>query len=235
MNLTSQKHRIVLVLEISGICKQDLVSYLDLATPMNFLVPDSLPSELQQEAKDRQLVPGQILFHYQDAAKYVFALQEGRIRMVRYTCEGNLVVFQIVRAGESFAESALFTETYQCNAVVEKPSRITCYPKNLVWQTLQNKPDLALNLLPKLARRSQSLKNLLELRSIRSASDRILQYLFFIAAPEQSEISFDRSYKDIATELGLSAEAFYRSLADLERSGVISRRGREIKLLVSQT
>ena len=89
--------------------------------------------------------------------------------------------------------------------------------------------------MPKLARRSQSLKNLLELRSIRSASDRILQYLFFIAAPEQSEISFDRSYKDIATELGLSAEAFYRSLADLERSGVISRRGREIKLLVSQT
>ncbi len=202
---------------------------------MNFLVPDSLPSELRQEAKDRELVPGQVLFHYQDAARYFFALKEGRIRMVRYTCEGNLVIFQIVRAGESFAESALFTETYQCNAVVEKPSRIICYPKNIVWQALQNKPDLALNLLPKLARSSQSLKNLLEVRSIRSASDRILQYLFFSVSPGQSNISFDRSYKDIATELGLSAEVLYRSLAELERSGVISRRGREIKLLVSQT
>ena len=84
---------------------------------MNSLVPDSLPLELRQEAKDRELVPGQVLFHYQDTARYIFALKEGRIRMVRYTCEGNLVIFQIVRAGESFAESALFTETYQCNAV----------------------------------------------------------------------------------------------------------------------
>ncbi len=202
---------------------------------MDFSAPDSLPSELRQEARERELVSGQVIFHHRDTARYIFALKEGRIRMVRYTCEGNLVIFQIVRAGESFAESALFTETYQCNAVVEMPSRIICYPKNVVWQALQNKPDLALNLLPKLARRSQSLKDLLELRSIRSASDRILQYLFFSVSPGQSEITFDRSYKDIATELGLSAEVLYRSLAELERSGVISRRGREIKLLVSQT
>ena len=61
---------------------------------MNFLVPDSLPSELQQKARDRELVPGQVLFHYQDTARYVFALKEGRIRMLRYTCEGNLVIFK---------------------------------------------------------------------------------------------------------------------------------------------
>ena len=202
---------------------------------MDFSVPDSLPSELQQKARERELFPRQVLFHHQDTAQYVFAVREGRISIGRYTCEGNLVIFQTVRAGESFAESALFTDTYQCNAVVERPSRIIYYPKNFVWQALQNKPDLALKLLPKLALRSQSLKNLLELRSIRSASDRILQYLFFSVSPGQSEIIFDRSYKDIATELGLSAEVLYRSLAELERSGVISRQGREIKLLVSQT
>ena len=202
---------------------------------MNFLVPESLPSELQQQAKDRELVPGQVLFHYRDAARYVFALKEGRIHMVRYTCEGNLVIFRIVRAGDSFAESALFTETYQCNAVAEKPSRIICYPKKIVWQAMENQPDLALNLLPKLVQTSQSLKNLLELRSIRSASDRILQYLFFSLVPGQSKVSFDRSYKDIATELGLSAEVLYRSLADLEKSGMIQRKGREIQLLVSQS
>ncbi len=202
---------------------------------MDFSAPDSLPPELLQEARERELVPGQVLFHHQDTAQYVFAVKEGRIRIGRYTCEGNLVIFQTVRAGESFAESALFTETYQCNAVVEKLSRIICYPKNLVWQALQNKPDLALNLLPKLARKSQSLKNLLELRSIRSARERILQYLSFSVSPGQSQIIFDRSYKDIATELGLSAEVLYRSLSELERSGVISRQGREIKLLVSKT
>ena len=91
---------------------------------MDFSAPDSLPHELRQEARDRELVSGEVLFHHQDTAQYVFALKEGRIRIERSTCEGNLVIFNIVRAGESFAESALFTETYHWNAVVEIPSSV---------------------------------------------------------------------------------------------------------------
>ncbi len=202
---------------------------------MNFLIPDRLPPELKKEARYRKLLPEQILFHCRDTAEYIFALEQGRIKLLRYTCEGNLVIFRIVRAGESFAESTLFTEKYLCNAVVEKPSTIIYYPKNVVRQALQAKPSLALSLLPLLASKNQALKNLIELRSIRSANDRILQYLFFSVTSGQNHIIFDRSYKDIALELGLSAEVLYRSLAKLERSGAISRQGKEIKLLISQT
>ena len=198
---------------------------------MDFSVPDSLPSELRQEAKYQNLFPEQVLFNYQDKARYIFALQRGRIRLVRYTREGSLVVLNIIRSRDSFAESALFTDTYQCNAVVEKPSQIVRYPKDIVWDVLNDKPHLALNLLPKFAQKSQYLKNSLELRGIRSAKDRILQYLLFSTTPGQNKIVFDRSYKNIATELGLSAEVLYRTLADLEKSGTISRKGREIKLL----
>lgn len=65
---------------------------------MNLSVPDSLPSQLQNGAIYQNLVAGQTLFHFRDPAEYIFALEVGRIRLVRYTCEGNLVVFQIVRA-----------------------------------------------------------------------------------------------------------------------------------------
>ncbi len=202
---------------------------------MDFSAPDSLPSELRQEARERELVSGEVLFHHQDTAQYVFALKKGRIRIERSTCEGNLVIFNIVRAGESFAESALFTKTYHWNAVVEIPSSVIYYPKNIVWQVLNDQPHLALKLLPKLDRQSQSLEKLLLLRSIRSARARLLQYILLSTLPEQTKVQFDRSYKDIADELGLSAEVLYRSLSELERSGVISRQGREIKLLVSKT
>ena len=202
---------------------------------MNFLVPESLPSELQSKASYKNLVPGQVLFHYRDPAKYIFALQLGRIQLVRYTCEGSLVIFQIVRAGESFGESALFTEVYNCNAVVEESSCVICYPKNTVWQVLNNQPLLTFNLLQKFERKIHNLKELLELKSIRSAKNRLLQYLLFSASPGQTKISFDRSYKDIATELGLSSETLYRSLANLEKSGLINRQGREIELLIEQT
>ena len=202
---------------------------------MNLSVPDSLPSQLRDRANYQNLVAGQVLFHHRDPAEYIFALEVGRIRLMRYTCEGNLVIFQIVRAKESFAESALFTELYHCNAVVEVPSRVICYPKTLVWEVVQNTPDLALNLLRRFDRKSQSLKQLLELRSIRSARDRILQYLLFSASPGETRIVFDRAYKDIASELGLSSETLYRNLAELKRSGIINRQGREIELLIPKT
>ncbi len=134
---------------------------------MDFSVPDSLPLELRQEARERELVSGEVLFHHRDFARYIFALKQGRIRIERNTCEGNLVIFKIVRAGESFAESALFRETYHWNAVVEIPSSVIYYPTNIVWQFLNDKPHLALKLLPKLDRQSQSLEKLFLLRSIR--------------------------------------------------------------------
>ncbi|MDJ0592748.1 MAG: Crp/Fnr family transcriptional regulator [Pleurocapsa sp. MO_226.B13] len=202
---------------------------------MNLSVPDSLPLQLQDRASYQNLVAGQVLFHYRDPAEYIFALEVGRIRLVRYTCEGNLVIFQIVRAGESFAESALFTELYHCNGIVEVPSRVICYPKTVVWEVLQNNPDLALNLLRRFDRKSQSLKKLLELRSIRSARDRLLQYLLFSASPGETRIMLDRSYKDIANELGLSPETLYRTLAELEREEIITRDGRQIELITPAT
>ncbi|MBE9166502.1 Crp/Fnr family transcriptional regulator [Pleurocapsales cyanobacterium LEGE 06147] len=201
---------------------------------MDLSVPDSLPSQLRDGANYQNFVAGQVLFHHRDPAKYIFALEVGRIRLVRYTCEGNLVVFQIVRAGESFAESALFTELYHCNAVVDVPSRVICYPKTVVWEVLQNNSDLALSFLRRFERKNQSLKTLLELRSIHSARDRILQYLLFSASPGETTIVFDRSYKDIANELGLSPETLYRTLAELEREKIITRHGRQVELVTPQ-
>ena len=203
---------------------------------MDLSVPSSLPSQLRDGAKYQNLVAGQVLFHHRDPAKYVFALEVGRIRLLRYTCEGNLVIFQIIRPFESFAESALFTELYNCNAIVEIPSRVICYPKTLLSEVLQNNnSNLALSLLQRFNSKSQSLKKLLELRSIRSARDRILQYLLFSISPGETRIAFDRSYKDIANELGLSSETLYRSLSELQKSGIINRQGREIELLIPET
>lgn len=202
---------------------------------MDLSLPNSLPSQLRDGANYQNLVPGQVLFHHRDPAKYIFVLEIGRIRLVRYTCEGNLVVFQIVRSLESFAESALFTELYYCNAIVEVPSRVICYPKTLVWEVLKNNCSLALSLLKRFDSKSQSLKKLLELRSIRLARDRLLQYLLFSVSEGETRITFDRSYKDVANELGLSSETLYRSLSELQKSGIISRQGREIELLIPET
>ena len=202
---------------------------------MDLSTPESLPSVLRAAITHQNLTAGQVLFHQRDQALATFTVEIGRLRLVRYTSEGDLVVFQVVRAGESFAESALFSDVYCCDAVAEVPSRVIVYPKQLLLTVLRDQPDLAEDFMERLVRKSQSLKVRLELRSIRSARERVLQYLVNAIQPGETTVNFDRPLKNIAGELGLSPEVLYRTLAQLERESIITRADRHITLRTPAT
>jgi CRP/FNR family transcriptional regulator, dissimilatory nitrate respiration regulator len=189
---------------------------------------------LHQTATYQQLPSGQFLFHQGEPASAIFSVVTGRIRLIRYGTNGNEVPLHVARAGESFAEAALFSEIYHCDAVADLPCHIAAYSKLAVLQILQDSPESALDFIALLTRQIQSLRTQLELRNIHSARDRILQYLTFLVEPGQTSITFDRPLKDIASDIGLTHEAFYRSLAQLEREGFLSRHKRQIKLLCSK-
>lgn len=125
---------------------------------MNLSIPESLPPVLHTAIAYRNLAAGQVLFHQRDQAQAIFAVDVGRLRLVRYTSEGEMVVFGVVRAGESFAESDLFSLVYSCDAIAEVPSRVIVYPKQLLLTILPDQPDLASDFMERLARKSQSLK-----------------------------------------------------------------------------
>jgi CRP-like cAMP-binding protein len=196
---------------------------------------DSLPAALQSAATFQNLVAEQVLFHEREPAQAIFAVAVGRFRLVRYTSEGQLVTFQVVRAGESFSESALFSDSYNCNAIAEVPSRVIAYPKQILLSVLQERSDFAINFMKRFERKSQWLKSLIELRSIRSARERVLQYLLTLARHSPTTLTFDRPLKNVASELGLSPEVLYRTLAQLEREGVITRARGQIILRTPTT
>lgn len=138
---------------------------------MDLSIPDSLPTALQRVATYQNLVTGQVLFHRRDTVQAVFAIRTGRLRLVRYTSEGKLVVLRIVRERESFAETALFLEMYGCDAIAESPSQVIAYPKQPLLSVLREQPNFAEAIMARLAWKIQSLKDRLELQSIRSAGE----------------------------------------------------------------
>jgi CRP-like cAMP-binding protein len=48
--------------------------------------------------------------------------------------------------------------------------------------------------------------------------------------PDRRTVDLRGTLKDLAAEIGLTHEALYRTLAALERSGEISRKGERIRL-----
>jgi CRP-like cAMP-binding protein len=71
------------------------------------------------------------------------------------------------------------------------------------------------------------LRQRLELMKVRSAKERVMLYLDFNAGPSGT-VSLPGPLQDIASELGLTREALYRTLASLRaRNSVVSARPRQ--------
>lgn len=178
----------------------------------------------------RSLAAGETLFRQGDPTVAIFAVEDGLVRLVRHTVEAQPVVLHVARRGALFAEAALFSGDYHCDAVAALPSRIRAYPKPDLLAAFRADPALAERFMALLARQVQGLRARLEERNIRSASTRLLHHIALAAGPDGRTMRLDGTLSDLAAEIGLTREALYRALAKLEKAGAIRRSATAITL-----
>jgi len=188
---------------------------------------DTIPPALAAGSTVRQLAAGESLFNQGDRAVAIYQVDSGRLRLVRRTSDDHLVILHTARRGEFFAEASLFAETYHCDAVAAAPSRVRVYPKAEIIALLRTEPALAEAFMTRLAHQLQELRTRMELRNIRSARERLMQYLRLRAGHDDRgrgrTVAIEGQLQDIAAEIGMTREALYRTLAALEADGSIAR------------
>jgi CRP/FNR family transcriptional regulator, dissimilatory nitrate respiration regulator len=194
---------------------------------------DPLPTSLEAGSTVRVLAPGEPLFRQGDPAAAIYKVESGRLRLIRRTVDDHLVILHTARRGELFAEASLFADAYHCDAVAAAPSSVRVYPKQIVMEAMRMDPALAEAFMARLARQLQELRARMELRNIRSARDRVLQYLRLRAGTHGQSIDVEGQLQDIAAEIGMTREALYRTLAALEAEGHLTRTERAILLTKS--
>jgi CRP-like cAMP-binding protein len=177
----------------------------------------------------RSLARNEYLFRQGDKVAAIYFIEHGRLRLDRRTFDGRSLVFGTSSAGEFFVEAALFAEIFHCDAVATEPSRVRIYPKTGVLKALNTDPSSALSFLKLMAHQVIEARQRLELMKVRSAKDRVMLYLDLHAGAEGS-VRLKSELQDIAGELGLTREAFYRALASLEHAGAIERSSARILL-----
>lgn len=182
-----------------------------------------LPEPLQRALITRTYEAGEILHHSGEPSQGIHIVRSGRIRLARYTNEGQLLTFQFVKPQGSFGEWDLFSGVASSSAISEVSSQVMLLPRTELLALHRQSSSLTQAIIHQLIQTVQQLKGRLELREIRSARHRVLHYLQWIATPDQRQIAFEMPLKDVATELGLTPESFYRTLAQLEREGLITR------------
>ena len=185
--------------------------------------PNPLPASLEAGSVIRLLAPDELLFRQGDPAAAIYKLESGRLRLIRRTVDDHLVILHTARRGEFFAEAPLFADAYHCDAIAAAPSSVRVYSKEVVKEALRTDPALAEEFMARLAHQLQELRTRMELRNIRSARERVLQYLRLRAGFHGRSIAIEGQLQDIAAEIGMTREVLYRTLAALAAEGHLTR------------
>ena len=182
----------------------------------------------EQALERRSLARNEALFRQGEKVTAIYFVETGRLRLERRTFDGRTLVLGTTLSGNFFVEAALFADIFHCDAVATEPSRVCIYPKAAVLNALRVDPANAMSFLSLVAHQVIELRHRLEIMKVRSAKERVMLYLDLNAGPDGRTVDLRSQLQDIASELGLTREVLYRTLASLEQAGAIERAGARI-------
>ena len=116
--------------------------------PLVRLLSEDQRREVLGSGSERTLAKGEILFHEADPAEALYAVVDGKMKLVRYSPSGKEMLLHIVRAGESFAEAALFGRgTYPATAVAVVKTRLWCLTRQRLLELIRQSPELGISMV----------------------------------------------------------------------------------------
>ena len=193
-------------------------------------VMDWLPANVRAAAIDHRLKAGEALFRLGSKAAGPYEVIAGRVRLSRVDRSGHEIVLHVAGPGETLAEASLFSAQYHCDAIANTNAIVRLYPKRDVLAAFEQNPKAARAFSEMLAHQVMTLRTRIEQRNIRSARERLRHFLMLSVGPDRRTVALKGTLKDLASEIGLTHEALYRTLAALERAGEIKRKGEKIVL-----
>ncbi|MEN6587282.1 MAG: Crp/Fnr family transcriptional regulator [Sulfuricella sp.] len=179
-------------------------------------------------ARSMEMEKGQTIFRFGDEVDAVYRVLEGEVRLTRFSPEGAEIVLYRARKGEFFAEASLFAARYHCDAICTHPGRCLRLPADALRQRLANDADFALEWIATLSRSLRQQRAAQERLSLKSLRMRVIHYI--VDRGEAGRVELDQPVNRWATELGASHEALYRTLAEMEREGLLLRQGQTLVL-----
>lgn len=195
--------------------------------------PDSLRKLLAPPllalCTSRELAKGECLFRQRQRPRHMHFVVSGEIVLERTGEAGDPVVLQRVRQG-FVAEASLHAASYHCDAVVTTPGSAMVVPLDALRQHLTQEPAFAQRWIAMLNTEVRRLRSQCERLSLKGVADRLLHLVETEGA--NGRLAIGSGLKSLATELAVSHEALYRTLATLEQQRVVERRDGHLVLLV---
>lgn len=207
--------------------------HMQTSTP---ILPSSLPPALQH------LLPtslhglctatlvkkGSLLFQTGKKPQWMFFVVDGEVTLERLSQQGDPVVLQRTRHG-FVSEASLQSAKYHCDARAVANSDVLQIPIQDLAQALRSDADFSARWISMLNQEVKRLRLQCERLSLKSVKERV-RHLIHTEGKDGTYV-VNTGLKSLASQLGVTHEALYRTLADLERSGELNRQDASLVLL----
>lgn len=187
-----------------------------------------LPAPLQLVCTCLRSKRGDRLFMQGKKPQRMFYVASGEVVLQRLGVQGGCLVLQRVRQG-FVAEASLQSSSYHCDAVVTSPGDLIAVPMGSIRDALLLDPAFAMRWIAMLNQELKRLRSQCERLSLRGVKDRLLHLVE--TEGKSGNLSLNAGLKSVALELGVSHEALYRTVAELEKQGVLQRADGQLKVM----
>lgn len=172
---------------------------------------------------------GYVFREGQEAAAF-FVVQQGAVSIHRVNPAGREQVLHVFRAGESFAEATLASESgYPADARAVEPAQLLVIPRRDFLQLLRRHPELAVRLLVGMSMRLRTLVAQLEDMTLNQVEDRLINWLLNRCpqpgGTQPVTIRLTTTKRVLAAELGTVSETLSRTLARFRQKGLLEVKG----------
>jgi CRP-like cAMP-binding protein len=177
----------------------------------------------------------EFLFRRGDETTGLYVVIHGSVKMMRMGPSGKDAALYVARSGDPLAEASIFSPIYHCDAIALTDASVRFYPKAALMRQFERNHRFAESYLAMLGRQLMIARTRFERVCLHSARERVLHFLTLEVDAETHSVEIPGTLKEFASELGLTHEAFYRTLAQMAKDGEIERDGNVIKLLNAST
>jgi CRP-like cAMP-binding protein len=202
------------------------------------LSPDVL-DDLARISRVRRYRPGQVLWNEGDPGDNLLILEDGQLRISRFTASGQEAVLAVFEVPASLGELALLDgQPRDATVIAQHAVTVRMVPRAAFHALLQREPALVAGLLSTLA-------GLVRLGNVRHADflgldvpGRLAKWLLCRAADAggsvvapRAVITLHRTQAELGAELDANRSTLNRALRELEALGLIAVDGEQVTLI----
>lgn len=182
----------------------------------------------------RQIAPGERLWSDTSADRNLYLIESGALKLSLVTPKGEELVVGLFFEGDVMGWQGLGDAPDVDVATALESTRVRVLPLAMLKELCRHDPLLHRQIMRLASQRIAQLEQRMLVAAKSSATERVAGFLIELANRRATADGWQYlplSLEGIGCYLGLSLETVCRSLSQLERDGVILKRGRSVQVL----